>query len=111
LKAGLSHDTFCKLYTDIVQMFKPEVTVLCAGLDGLVGDPLGDWQLELRSFLHVAKSFTKGLILGGGRCRNNLPEDVATKAIHRRIQYSECGSMLDSYGSGDIAPSYTCQHP
>jgi acetoin utilization deacetylase AcuC-like enzyme len=67
LKAGLTDTTFCKLYTEITEMFNPDITVLCAGADGMIGDPLGDWQLELRSFLHVARSFKKGLVLGGGR--------------------------------------------
>ena len=66
LRQGLTDQSFRDLYEPLRALFQPDITVLCAGLDGLVGDPLGNWQLTSQTFVDIAKSFSKGLVLGGG---------------------------------------------
>lgn len=73
LKQGLGDSKFGELFvanmTDILESFQPDALVVVMGADGLVGDPLGQWNLTGKAFQHAIEfilALEKPLLLLGG---------------------------------------------
>lgn len=79
LKAGIGDAAYVELFTQVVSgivtRYSPQAVVLQCGVDGLVGDPLGGFNLTLRGLgecVRTVRDLCRGradvplLVLGGG---------------------------------------------
>ena len=82
LAPGLRDALFLEAFTELAggaaALYRPHAVVLCAGADGLAGDPLGCWSLTPAALAQAAaQALTWGaplLVLGGGGYK---PENAA----------------------------------
>ncbi|KAF9917604.1 Histone deacetylase 8 [Lobosporangium transversale] len=74
LKSGLSQKTLSKIFDQVVEplsmRYNPGAIVLQCGVDGMAGDPLGKWNLNIQSYGDCLKKIMTWkrplIILGGG---------------------------------------------
>jgi acetoin utilization deacetylase AcuC-like enzyme len=70
LRDALFIEAFDVLCAGAAELYRPHAVLLCAGADGLAGDPLGCWSLSPTALAHAAaKAKSWGaplLVLGGG---------------------------------------------
>ena len=78
LRDALFLEAFAALAGGAAALYRPHAVVLCAGADGLAGDPLGCWSLTPAALAQAAaQAMTWGaplLVLGGGGYK---PENAA----------------------------------
>ncbi|KAF8942786.1 Histone deacetylase 8 [Haplosporangium gracile] len=101
MKAGLSDGTLSKVFDEtiepLVNQFSAGAVVLQCGVDGMVGDPLGKWNLTMTGYsdcLRKVMAWKKPLlVLGGGgyntmstaRCYAYLTSQILGRTISDEI--------------------------
>ncbi|KAI8597886.1 hypothetical protein EDD21DRAFT_396391 [Dissophora ornata] len=105
LKSGLSESTLSRIFDEMLEpLFKnysPDAVVLQCGVDGMAGDPLGKWNLSIKSYADCLKKIMAWkrplMVLGGGgyktssaaRCYANLTSVVIGRQISDEIPEHE----------------------
>ncbi|WP_028841268.1 histone deacetylase family protein [Thermodesulfobacterium hveragerdense] len=105
LKHGCGDDDFIFFYQNLLKpiafQYKPQLILISAGFDCMVGDPLGDLEVTAKGivriteiFKEIAYNFCDGKILfslEGGYDLNNLSEGIVTiikKLVEEETKYS-----------------------
>ena len=117
LKDGINDEMYCNLFvnvfSEITNIFDPEVIVCQCGADALSGDPMGDFNLTSKAYIdcvrYVCQNNVPVMILGGGgynmpntaRCWTAIIASLVGVKLDDDIPDHE---FLEHYG-----PDYTIQ--